>query len=131
MNLNLLRIIGDKGTAPGHLQGPDDMVFDEDENIYVVEQSNNRVQVLTPQGEHIRFIGTSGDNQLLHPISASIYNHHIYTTNKGRRCISVFTLTGVFMTSFGEKDGLIPEYIDIDRDGYIYVTSDRKTVLKY
>ena len=35
------------------------------------------------------------------------------------------------MTSFGEKDGLIPECIDIDRDGFIYVTSDRKTVLKY
>ena len=131
MNLNLLRIIGDKGTAPGHLQGPDDMVFDEDENIYVVEQSNKRVQVFTPQGEHIRFIGTSGDNRLLGPISASIYNHHIYITTKGRRCISVFTLTGVFVTSFGEKDGLVPECIDIDRDGYIYVTSGRKTVLKY
>ena len=131
MNLNLLRIIGDKETAPGHLEEPYDMVFDEDGNIYVVEYSNNRVQVFTPQGEHLRFIGTSGDNRLLAPISASIYNHHIYITSEGRRCISVFTLTGVFVTFFGKKDGLLPECIDIDRDGYIYVTNDRKTVLKY
>ena len=107
------------------------MVFDEDGNIYVVEQHNNRVQVFTPQGEHIRFIGTLGDNRLRDPISASIYNQHIYITNRGLRCISVFTLTGIFVTSFSEKDGLVPECIDIDRDGYIYVTSDKKTVLKY
>ena len=129
-DLNPLRVIGHVGIAPRMFKSPYDLVFDEDDNIYVVENKNNRVQVLTPQGGHIRFIGTSGTNSLILPCSASIHNGHIYITNRGRKCISVFTLTGTFVTSFGEKDHF-PECIDIDKDGYIYVTSDRKNILKY
>ena len=129
-DLNLLRVIGHV-TAPGKPLSPYDLVFDEDDNIYVVDNQNNRVQVLTPQGGHIRFIGTSGTNSLILPCSACIHNGHIYITNRGRKCISVFTLTGTFVISFGEKDHLLPECIDIDKDGYIYVTSDRKNILKY
>ena len=130
-DLNLLRVIGHVGIAPRMFKSPYDLVFDEDDNIYVVENKNNRVQVLTPQGGHIRFIGTSGTNSLILPCSASIHNGHIYITNRGRKCISVFTLTGTFVTSFGEKHHVLPECIDIDKDGYIYVTSDRKNILKY
>ena len=129
-DLNLLRVIGHV-TAPGKPLSPYDLVFDEDDNIYVVENQNNRVQVLTPQGRHIRFIGTSDTNSLILPGSASIHNGHIYITNQGKNYISVFTLTGTFVTSFGEKDHLLPECIDIDKDGYIYVTSARKYILKY
>ena len=129
-DLNLLRVIGHVA-APGNYLSPYDLVFDEDDNIYVVENQNNRVQVLTPQGGHIRFIGTFGTNSLILPGSASIHNGHIYITNQGKKCISVFTLAGTFVTSFGEKDHLLPECIDIDKDGYIYVTSDRKNILKY
>ena len=118
--------------APGGFLSPYDLVFDEDDNIYVVENQNNRVQVLTPQGEYIRFIGTSGTNYLTQPRSACVHNGHIYITNQRRKCISVFTLTGTFVTSIGERDFLYPHCIDIDKDGYIYVTGGRRShMLKY
>ena len=130
-DLKLLRVIGHVGFSPGNFLSPYDLVFDEDDNIYVVKNQTNSVHVLTPQGRHIRFIGTSDTNSLILHGSACIHNGHIYITNQGRKCISVFTLIGTFVTSFGEKDHLLPECIDIDKDGYIYVTSARKNILKY
>ena len=46
-----------QGTVDSCFGTPDDLDFDEAGNIYVVE---HRVQVLTPQGQHIRYIGGYG-----------------------------------------------------------------------
>ncbi len=131
-DLKFVRTIGEKGDGPGQFSQLDDLVFDEDGNIYVVEYLNNRVQVLTSQGDHIRFIGTtsSGNHCLKNPISLAMYNGYIYV-NTGKNCISVYTQSGTFVTSFGEGDGIHPECIDIDSNGFIYVTSNRKNVLRY
>ena len=134
VNLNMLRVIGEAGDAPGQFRDPCDLVFDEDGNIYVVEYESHRVQVLTPQGEHVQFIGSSDVDGLVNPISAEIYNRHICVTNTnsiGNR-IFVYTLTGEFVTSFGENDAYnTPECIAIDSSGLIYVTCNRKRLLQY
>ncbi len=128
-NLNFLRTIGEKGDGPGQFKQPNNLVFDEDGNMYVVECLNNRVQVLTSQGDHIRFIGTDTARfRLQNPMSLALYNGHVFVTNTGRNCISVFTQAGVFVTSF---DNVHPESIDIDGNGFIYVISNRKHVLRY
>ena len=122
-DLNLIRVIGKEGKAEGCFKSPDDLDFDEAGNIYVVEQYNHRIQVLTPEGRHIRYIGRPGANQgeLDHPVSAAIHRNMIYVTEGEGGCISVFTLTGEFVTAFGH--GLpSPECIAIDEDGYIHVS---------
>ena len=130
--LNLLRTFGEKGYGPGQFFKPFDLVFDEDENMYVVEKENRRVQVFTPQETHACFIGaSSATHSLLHPVSAAIFNRNIYITDNGSRCILVFSLTGEFVTKIGQKDNLHPECIDIDQDGFIYISNNRSTVLRY
>ena len=131
INLNLLRIFGEKGYGPGQFSEPYNLVFDEDENIYVVESENQRVQVFTPQETHARFIGTSSSthHSLLDPVSAAIFNRNIYIIDNRICCILVFSLTGEFVTKIGQKDDLYPECIDIDQDGFIYISNNRKAIL--
>ena len=132
IGMSLLRTFGEKGYGPGQFSKPYDLVFDEDENIYVVENENQRVQVFTPQETHARFIGASSTtNILLYPVSAAIFNRNIYITVKGSFCIQVFSLTGRFVTTIGQKDNLHPECIDIDQDGFIYISNNRKAILRY
>ena len=128
-NLNLLRIIGEAGTANGCFESPNDLDFDESGNIYVVEQLNHRIQVLTPEGRHIRYIGRPGTNpgELEHPVSPAIHRNMIYVTEIESQRISVFTLTGEFIATFGH-DLSVPDWLDIDEDGYIYVLSDQKAL---
>ena len=132
IGLNLLRTFGKKGCKPGQIFYPYDLVFDKDENIYVVENGNQRVQVFTPQETHAQFIGTSSaTHRLLFPVSAAIFNRNIYITDSKSCCIRVFSLTGEFVTKIGQKDNLYPECIDIDQDGFIYISNNRTTVLRY
>ena len=130
-DLSLRHAIGKMGCGKREFLRPFDLVFDKEGNLYVVENGNHRIQVLSPQGEHIRFIGIDGAVTLHHPISAAILGNHIYITNRGNNCISVYKLTGEYVVSFGEKEGTGLECIDIDQDGFIYVTRERNTVLRY
>ena len=130
-DLSLRRVIGKIGFGEGEFLRPYDLVFDEEGNLYVVENENHRIQVLSPRGEHIRFIGVDGAVTLHQPVSAAILGDHIYITNRGNNCISVYKLSGEYVVSFGEKEGTELECIDIDQDGFIYVTRERNTVLRY
>ena len=131
-NLNFLRSIGKKGNGPGEFNTPDDLDFDKDGNMYITEEHNHRIQVLTLQGAHIRFIGEFGHGlgQLQYPISLVIYRRLIYVTDTCNSRISVFDIDGHHVTSFGE--GLShPEGIAIDEDGFIYVTNDQSTLVRF
>ena len=129
--LSLHRVIGKMGYGKREFSAPNDLVFDEEGNLYVVENGNHRIQVLSPQGEHIKFIGREGRVTLHQPVSAAILGDYIYITNSGNNCISVYKLSGEYVISFGEKEGTELECIDIDQDGFIYVTRERNTVLRY
>ena len=111
---------------------PDDLDFDQDGNIYVVEQGNNRVQVLTEEGQHLRFIGepTSKFSGLKSPVSPAIYKDYIYITDSDMHRIAVFTLLGEFVATFGEDKLIEPISIAIDEDGYIFVT-DNQYLLRF
>ena len=113
----------------GCFKVPCDLDFDKAGNIYVVEYDNHRIQVLTPEGRHLRYIGRPGANpgELEHPVSAAIHRNMIYVTELKNQHISVFTLTGEFVTTFGHNLSR-PYCLDIDEDGYIYVTSNEKTL---
>ena len=130
-DLSLIRVIGKMGFGKGEFSGPYNLAFDKEGNLYVVENGNHRIQVLSPQGEHIRFIGGKGTVTLYQPVSAAILGNHIYITSRGNNCISVYKLSGEYVVSFGEKEGTELECIDIDQDGFIYVTREHNTVLQY
>ena len=130
-DLNRLRVFGKQGTDRGCFKSPTDLDFDESGNIYVVEQRNHRIQVLTPEGRHIRYIGSPGTKpgELDSPISPAIHRNMIYVSELGGR-VSVFTLTGEFVTTFGHQLPRL-ECIAIDEDGYVHVTCNRKLLVTF
>ncbi len=126
-NLNFIRAIGKEGVGPSEFHHPGHIVLDKESNMYVVEYSNHRVQVFTPRGTHIRFI-----NEVPHPIAADIFRDHIYITNVALSCISVYTLTGDFVTYFrSNSKHSAPECIAFNKNGFIYVTHDRREVIQF
>ena len=91
-DLNLIRVIGRKGSGNGCFDSPDDLAFDHCGNLYVADEINRRIQVLTPQGEHIRNIGKCGKGlgEIEKPISVAIHKNLVYITDCHNKRISVF-----------------------------------------
>ena len=131
--LKFERLIGRKGRENSCFDCPDDLAFDDAGNLYIVEQGNHRIQVLTPQGQHICNIGRhgSGQGEINNPGSAAIHKDMIYITDSRNKRISVFKLTGEFVTTFGEGILTRPECIAIDDNGYIHVTDVRSRIVTF
>ena len=51
---------GHKGSEPGQLDRPSGMAFDRDDNLYVVDSGNNRVQKFTRDGRLLDIWGENG-----------------------------------------------------------------------
>ena len=61
--------IGGKGTGKGELTGPIMITADDEDNVFVTEQTNDRVSVFTHQGIYLTSFGTKGSEaqQFSHP----------------------------------------------------------------
>ena len=125
--------IGSKGSGNGEFSYPYDIAFDSEENMYVVDTGNHRIQVFNPKGKHeymySRQFGEKGkgDGKLDFPTGIYIDNDNImYVTERNNHRVSLFTLEGDFLTSFGSQ-GYKPRQfenpcgITVDKNGKIYV----------
>ena len=128
-DLSFERLIGENC----HFEAPDELDFDDAGNLYIVDQHQHRIHVLTPQGQHIRYIGRPGLNQgeLNNPVSPAIQGNMIYITDMFNQRISVFKLTGEFVTTFGEGILTCPICIAIDDNGYIHVSDNRSRLVTF
>ena len=52
-------VVGSKGSDPGQFRNPRGVAVDAEGNLVVADSSNRRVQVLRPDGSHVRTIGGS------------------------------------------------------------------------
>ena len=53
---------GTKGSEPGMLNGPAGIAFDANDDLYVVDSMNNRVQVFTKSGDFLKAWGSAGSS---------------------------------------------------------------------
>ncbi|MGH9680727.1 MAG: peptidyl-alpha-hydroxyglycine alpha-amidating lyase family protein, partial [Candidatus Acidiferrales bacterium] len=53
-NGDWVKSFGEKGTGPGQFRLPHSIVIDRDNNIYVADRSNRRIQVFNTDGEFLR-----------------------------------------------------------------------------
>lgn len=120
----------------GGLQGlnrPFDAEWHGDK-LYVTEFAANRIAVLDEQGNRVRHIGERGlgEGQLLGPQYLAIRDDRVYVADWGGRRVSVFSLDGEFILSFGRETrdfpGLIrPTGVAVSGDGRVYVAEhDRR-----
>ena len=125
-DLNLVRTMKQRHTS-------DDIKFDKSGNIYLTDQGNHHIHVLTANGRPLRRIGKTGSkpDELNEPISLQIAGDLLYVTELKNNRVSVFRTSGEFVATFGEGHLFQPEGIAIDEDGYVYVTSHHKNVLVF
>ena len=132
---------GTKGSKKGQLNNAFGVAVDKDDNIYVVDCDNHRVQKFSPEGMFIAAVGEYGHqwHQFHSPVGIC-YNHRdnkLYVADQCNHQIKVLTTELAISRSFGTKgkeDGQfdLPFDVAFDDDDNLYVTehyNDRVQVL--
>ena len=122
--------VGGFGIGKESFDRPVDVVRDREENIYVVDQGNNRIQVLDRRGRFVREWGGrgfgpgffDGPNAIAFDRSGS----SLYVADTGNHRIQKFDLQGKLQRSLGrlgsgDGDFNKPTDIVVDRNGFLYV----------
>jgi DNA-binding beta-propeller fold protein YncE len=121
--------------APGAFFGPRAVAVTEDE-VYVVDTGNERVQVFGIDGTFRRLWGGYGSepNRLIEPVGIAIGpDEQVYVADSGNARISIFTPRGDPVAQWpvaawpppdpsGVRPGFQP-YLAFDEDGLLYATA--------
>ncbi|KAI6649167.1 hypothetical protein LOD99_11536 [Oopsacas minuta] len=92
-----------EGTGSGCIMKPKTIsVNPVNGNLYVVEKGNSRVQILTPNGDHVKFF-VEKSNKMSNPYGICFANNHVYVTQSTLNCIYIFTPNGAFVKKFGKE----------------------------
>ena len=126
---DFVKAFGTQGTGPGELDGPTGVAVDAEDNLYITDQNNHRVQKVTPEGWHLLSFGSAGSNdgELNMPWGICIApDGSIFVADWRNDRIQQFSADGEFVAKFGEPGGddgqfTRPAGVAVDADGNIYV----------
>ena len=104
-----------------------DVAADGCGNVWSTDITNSCIHIFTDDGTFVRFVTSSDAVQLSVPWGLCVSGQYVYVANTGNHSISVFTVDGVDVISFGQygtKEGCFqnPSYICVDKNGYVYVS---------
>ena len=95
---------GTAGSGPGELNGPCGLAFDRENNLYVVDSLNHRVQTFTKDGTFLRGWGRygSGEGEFNMPWGITLdSNGAVYVADWKNHRVQQFTPEGTFLRQFG------------------------------
>jgi DNA-binding beta-propeller fold protein YncE len=124
---------GGRGIGRGKFDYPVDIAVDSEENIYVIDQGNGRIQKFDKDGDFILKWGKRGAKEGEFKKPASIYidsDDMIYVVDSFNHRIQKFDTEGVFISSVGILGSRVerfnmPNDIGFDRHNYLYVADTR------
>ena len=137
LQLKFKRMLGGRSEGRSPFWFPSDVAFDSSDNIYVCDSHNDQIRVFTPNGVSIRFhfIGNkhfgSEEAPLQLPLNLCIFNDLLYVTQTKQNYITVLKTTGELVKRFGQGVLQQPEGIEVDADGYVYVSSHRSRIFVF
>ncbi len=135
----LIRSWGEPGTGPGQFNLPHGIAVDDNDNVYVADRENERIQVFDIEG-NLKSIWTN----IYRPSAICVHQGKVYVTELGHRTyvdnvlftpdgkgpwsrVRIFDTAGVEQANFGGPEGwkpgnfFAPHGICVDREGAIYV----------
>ena len=95
--------LGKKGVEKGEFSNPIDVTVDDEERIVVTEWGNDRIQVMSKEGESILTFGDKGPEQLCGPTCCILHKNIFLVSDGGNHCIKAFDQSGTFLYKFGEE----------------------------
>ena len=117
------------GSGDGEFNKPSGLAFDANDNLYLVDSYNHRVQVFTREGRYLYQFGSEGkgDGQFSYPWGIEIdHAGNVWVADWRNDRIQKFTPDGQFLMKFGstgDGDGQFnhPTKVAVDKQGIIYV----------
>ena len=121
---------GATGAEPGQMDGPSGLAFDSNDDLYLVDSRNDRVQKFAKDGRYITGWGGSGsgDGQFNRPWGVTVdSDDNVYVADWGNDRVQKFAGDGEYLMTFGsspEEGGDLsrPADVAVDSDGDVYVT---------
>ena len=122
----VVKRFGKLGAGKGEFRNPLHVCLDDERRIVVTEGGNDRIQVLSQEGETILIFGDSGPEKLNKPISCIPYKDRFLVSDRGNNSIKVFDQTGTYLYEFGkvgDEDGQLkwPHGMLLDRSNNLLV----------
>ena len=91
--------VGTRGNSRGEFLNPWGVVVEhKSENIYVADQSNNRVQVFDKE---VKYLFEFGSDKMKSPLYIVIYKDRVFVTQNTGGCLLVYDLNGKFIQQVG------------------------------
>ena len=99
----ILKMFGKRGTGQGEFKCPIDVCLDNNGRIVLTVFGNNRIHLLSQEGETISIFGDRGFAKLDDPISCIHCRDRFLVSDSGNHCIKVFNHSGTFLCRFGNQ----------------------------
>ncbi len=128
----LLITAGSTGSGDLQFSGPVGICYNRgNNNLYVVDHGNHRIQVLTTDLKFVQCFGTYGgeSRQFIYPQNAAFDSaNNFYVTDFSNNRVQVFTADGRFLRAFSQKANsqklTYPYAIAIDSSDTVYVSEN-------
>ena len=91
------------GEEKGELRNPIDVTVEDEGRVVVTEWGNNRIQVMSDQGQSIFTFGDKGPEKLDGPTCCIRYKNIFLVSDGGNNCIKAFDQSGTFLYKFGKE----------------------------
>ena len=109
----LLKRLGSRGNNPGQFICPFDVEFDDNNELYVTDRYNHKVQKFDIHGNYLLQFGGkgNGEGQLNCPAGITTYQDKVYVADRENHRISVFRNDGKFYSIIGQQK--LSQHFDI------------------
>ncbi|MDC0199950.1 6-bladed beta-propeller, partial [Candidatus Nitrosopelagicus sp.] len=120
---------GESGfSKPGSFLSPQHLAFDSENNVYVTDLGNSRIQKFDSNGNFLIEWGSNGNTsgKFGYPMGIAVSNEFVFVTDNKNHNIQKFDLDGKFISKwggFGTDNGFFksPRGITVSDDKFIYV----------
>ncbi len=134
-SISVLKAEGEKIRSFGQLSNVFGITVDQDDNIFVVENSNCRIHKFSEEGVLLATAGSKGNRNLefrcVYDICYNRGNNNLYVVDYGNGRIQVLTTDLKFVQCFGackSENGQLqkPKYAAFDSANNLYVTDNHR-----